>query len=92
MFQDPRETQGSKACLALVALQESQVLRVIWDLQEFQVFKVRKVSLVFRDLKETKEIKVSLEVKVFQVSQDPRVLIRSSKGSQGLLVLRVLPV
>lgn len=26
----------------LVVLQESQVLRVIWDLQEFQVFKVRQ--------------------------------------------------
>lgn len=73
VLQDPRETQDSKACLGLVVLQESQVLRVTWDLQEFQVFKVRKVSLAFRELKETKETKVSLDLKVFPVPLDPRV-------------------
>lgn len=49
MLQGPRETPGSRACLGLVALQESQVLRVTWDLQEFQGFKVRKASLAFRE-------------------------------------------
>lgn len=92
VLQDPRETQDSKACLGLVVLQESQVLRVIWDLQEFQVFKVRKVSLAFRELKEIKETKVSLDLKVFQVPLGPRVPTKLSKGSQGSLVPKVLPV
>lgn len=92
VLQDPRETQDSKACLGLVVLQESQVLRVIWDLQEFQVFKVRKVSLAFRELKETKETKASLDLKVFPVPLDPRVPTKLSRGSQGSLVLRVPPV
>lgn len=88
MLQGPRETQDSKACLGLVALQDLQDLRVIWDLQEFQDFKVRKVSLAFRELKVTKETKASLEPKVFQVSLAPQVLTMSSKGSQGSLVRR----
>lgn len=64
------------------------MLRVIWDLQEFQGFKGRKASLAFRELKVTKETKVSLELKVFLVPRAPRVHTTSSKGSQGSLVLR----
>lgn len=48
MRQGPREIQGSRACRALAALLESQVLREIWGLQEFQDFKVRRVFLASR--------------------------------------------
>lgn len=89
MPQGPRETQGSRACLGLVALQESQVLRVTWALRAFRDFKVRKVSLAFKELKETKETKVSLERKVFRAPPAPQGLTTSSKGSQGSLVRRV---
>lgn len=48
-FQALRETQDSKACRALVALQGSQVQRETWDHQEFQDSKVRKVFLAYRE-------------------------------------------
>lgn len=48
-FQALRETQDSKACRALAALQGSQVQREIWDCPEFQDFKVRKGFLVCRE-------------------------------------------
>lgn len=48
-FQGLRETQDSKACRALAALQGSQVQREIWDFPEFQDSKVRKVFLVCRE-------------------------------------------
>lgn len=48
-FQALRETQDSKACRALAALQGSQVQREIWDCPEFQDSKVRKVSLACRE-------------------------------------------
>lgn len=89
VLQGPRETQDSKACLGLVALQELQVLRVMSDFQESQDFRVRKVPLAFRELKETKETKVFLEPKVFQDPLGPQVLTMSSKGNQDSLVLRV---
>lgn len=49
---------------------------------------VRKVSPASRELKEIKETKASLELKVFPDPQAPRVLTISSKGSQGSPVLR----
>lgn len=48
-FQALRETQDSKACRALAALQGSQAQREIWDHQEFQDSKVRKVFLASRE-------------------------------------------
>lgn len=44
-----RETQDSKACRALAALQGSQVQREIWDRLAFQDSKVRKVFLACRE-------------------------------------------
>lgn len=44
-----RETQDSKACRVLAALQGSQVQREIWDRPEFQDSKVRKVFLACRE-------------------------------------------
>lgn len=76
----------------MVALRESQVRRVIWDLRVFQDFKVRKVFLASRELKEIKETKASLDLKVSRVSLAPQALTISSKGSQGFRALRVLLV
>lgn len=92
MCQGPRETQGCRACRALAALLESQVLRVIWGLQEFQDFKVKGVLLASWVRKEIREIKASPALKVSPAPPALQVLTVLSRGSQDSLVLRVRQV